>query len=55
MDPDRQREIASMGGRAAHAKGTSHVFTPEEARRAGQKGGRNSHRSNAPNKARSTP
>jgi hypothetical protein len=35
MDPERQREIASEGGRAAHAKGTAHEFTPEEARRAG--------------------
>jgi hypothetical protein len=35
MDPDRQREIASEGGRAAHAKGTAHEFTSEEARRAG--------------------
>ena len=39
MDPQRQREIASMGGRAAHAKGTAHEFTPEEAREAGRKGG----------------
>jgi uncharacterized protein len=44
MDPERQREIASMGGRAAHEKGTAHEFTPEEARRAGEKGGRNSHK-----------
>ncbi|MES2325446.1 MAG: KGG domain-containing protein [Pseudomonadota bacterium] len=35
MDPDRQREIASEGGKAAHEKGTAHEFTPEEARRAG--------------------
>ena len=35
MDPDRQREIASQGGKAAHAKGTAHEFTSEEARRAG--------------------
>ena len=35
MDPQRQREIASEGGRAAHAKGTAHEFTSEEARRAG--------------------
>lgn len=39
MDEERQREIASMGGRAAHAKGTAHEFTPEEAREAGRKGG----------------
>lgn len=39
MDPQRQREIASKGGRAAHAKGTAHEFTSEEARNAGRKGG----------------
>lgn len=40
MNPDKQKQIASKGGRAAHAKGTAHKFTPEEARVAGQKGGR---------------
>lgn len=40
MDPAKQREIASMGGKAAHAKGTGHEFTPEEARIAGSKGGK---------------
>jgi hypothetical protein len=35
MDPQRQREIASQGGKAAHEKGTAHEFTSEEARRAG--------------------
>ena len=39
MDPNRQREIASKGGRAAHAKGTAHEWTPDEAREAGRKGG----------------
>jgi uncharacterized protein len=39
MDPKRQREIASEGGRAAHEKGTAHEFTSEEAREAGRKGG----------------
>lgn len=39
MDPDRQRQIASEGGRAAHEKGTAHEFTSEEAREAGRKGG----------------
>ena len=39
MDPQRQREIASEGGRAAHEKGTAHEFTSEEAREAGRKGG----------------
>ncbi|MES2148670.1 MAG: KGG domain-containing protein [Pseudomonadota bacterium] len=35
MDPEKQREIASEGGKAAHEKGTAHEFTSEEARRAG--------------------
>jgi general stress protein YciG len=39
MDASRQREIASKGGRAAHAKGTAHEWTPDEARVAGRKGG----------------
>jgi general stress protein YciG len=39
MDRERQREIASKGGRAAHAKGTAHEFTSDEARNAGRKGG----------------
>jgi general stress protein YciG len=39
MDPSKQREIASKGGRAAHAQGTAHEFSAEEARQAGRKGG----------------
>ena len=39
MDPARQREIASKGGRAAHAKGTAHEWSSDEARVAGRKGG----------------
>jgi general stress protein YciG len=39
MDPERQREIASEGGRAAHESGNAHEFTSEEAREAGRKGG----------------
>lgn len=39
MDPLRQKEIARMGGRAAHEKGSAHEFSPEEARQAGRKGG----------------
>jgi hypothetical protein len=37
MDPERQREIASEGGRAAHASGNAHEFTSEEAREAGKR------------------
>ena len=39
MDANRQREIASKGGRAAHQKGTAHEWTSDEARVAGRKGG----------------
>ena len=39
MDEDKQREIASKGGKAAHEKGTAHEFSSEEAREAGRKGG----------------
>ncbi len=39
MTPEKQREIASKGGRAAHQKGTAHEWTSEEARQAGRKGG----------------
>jgi general stress protein YciG len=35
----KQREIASKGGKAAHAQGTAHEWTSEEARAAGRKGG----------------
>ena len=37
MDPRKQREIASLGGRAAHQSGHAHEFTTEEARAAGRK------------------
>lgn len=39
MDRDRVKEIASKGGRAAHAAGTAHQFSADEARVAGKKGG----------------
>ena len=39
MDPNKQKEIASKGGKAAHAQGRAHEFTPDEARTAGRKGG----------------
>ena len=35
MDPQKQRAIASEGGKAAHASGNAHEFNSEEARRAG--------------------
>lgn len=39
MDKARQREIASKGGKAAHARKVAHEWTPEEAAAAGRKGG----------------
>lgn len=39
MDPERRRQIASKGGRIAHARGTAHKFTSQEAKEAGRKGG----------------
>ena len=44
MDRGKQREIASKGGKAAHARGTAHEWTREEARAAGRKGGLVAHR-----------
>jgi len=48
MDRDKQRRIASKGGKAAHEKGTAHQWTSNEARAAGQKGGSASHRRQPP-------
>ena len=39
MSREKQREIASKGGRAAHMQGTAHEWSSEEAREAGRKGG----------------
>ena len=39
MSPERQREIASQGGRAAHKQGVAHEWNKDEARSAGKKGG----------------
>lgn len=41
MDPERQREIASEGGKAAHESGNAHEFTSEEAREAGRQSHKN--------------
>lgn len=40
ISPERRREIASMGGKSAHAKGTAHQYNPETARAAAQKSAR---------------
>lgn len=39
MDKDRLREVASQGGKKAHAIGTAHEWTPAEARTNGLVGG----------------
>ena len=44
MNPERQREIAREGGKAAHQSGNAHEFTSEEAREAGRKGGQASNK-----------
>lgn len=43
MDPAKQKEIASKGGKASHEKGTGHEWSSESARVAGRKGGLASH------------
>lgn len=40
MNPEKQREIASKGGKEAHRQGTAHEFSSEEARAAGRLGGK---------------
>lgn len=47
MDPEQQRQIASMGGRAAHQRGTAHEWNSREAADAGRKGGKAAHRGTA--------
>ena len=47
MDPAKLHQLASLGGKAAHAKGRGHKWTPEEAREAGRKGGQTSRRGRA--------
>lgn len=44
MDKAKLREISSRGGKAAHAAGTAHEWTSEEARVVGRRGGATSRR-----------
>jgi uncharacterized protein len=46
MDPEKQRRIASKGGKAAHKMGKAHEWNTEEAIEAGKKGGSATHRKN---------
>ncbi len=55
MDRGRVAEIARKGGRAAHAAGTAHEFTSEEARVAGRRGGRATHANRRLARERGTP
>jgi len=43
LDRNRRRQIASKGGKAAHAKGVAHEWSSEQARLAGRKGGLANH------------
>lgn len=47
MSKEQRQEIASMGGRAAHEKGSAHQFTSDEAKAAGAKGGKSVSRDRA--------
>jgi len=55
MDRDKQRQIASSGGKAAHAKGLAHEWNAEEARVAGRKGAANRRRPLTPSANRQDP
>jgi uncharacterized protein len=55
MGKEKQRRIASLGGKAAHAEGKKgHEWTPEEARIAGHKGGKAMHKKAAAAQSPST-
>lgn len=47
ISPEKRAEIASLGGKAAHAKGTAHKWNAEEARQAGRLGGQAAQRKRA--------
>lgn len=47
MSAERQRTIASMGGRAAHEQGVAHQWDRQQAMEAGRKGGQASGRKRA--------
>lgn len=51
MSPEKRRAIASKGGKAAHAKGTAHQWTSEDAYEAGKVGGHLSQVARAERKA----
>lgn len=51
MSPEKQREIASKGGKRAQETGRGHQFTSEEAREAGRKGGHAAHAKRVAKKA----
>lgn len=43
LSPERRKEISSLGGKTAHAKGVAHRWTSDEAREAGKKGSKRMH------------
>ena len=38
LSPEKRKEVAAKGGRAAHEKGTAHRWSPTDAKGAQQKG-----------------
>jgi uncharacterized protein len=44
MTPEKRAAVASLGGRAAHAKGTAHQWDRVAAAEAGRKGGAAKHK-----------
>jgi len=48
MDKEKQKEIASKGGRAAHEKGTAHEFDSQEASQAAKKATKGAPRTSSP-------
>ena len=44
MSPERQRQIASLGGKVAHQQGVAHEWNKDEARQAGRKAASVGHR-----------
>lgn len=51
FSPERMQEVASSGGKAAHAKGTAHTWDSEAAAAAGRKGGESRARRRAEQRA----
>lgn len=55
LSPERRRQIAAMGGKAAQARGTGYHWSSEEAAAAGRKGGAISRRRSKKGKGKAQP